>query len=64
MLAWSLGSGLAVCFVLTAIAISTGALMIALEDRELESRFGEDYQRYKSNVPAIFPRRTPYNPNQ
>ena len=64
MLAWSLGSGLAVCFVLTAIAISTGASMIALEDRELESRFGEDYRRYKSNVPAIFPRRTPYNPNQ
>jgi protein-S-isoprenylcysteine O-methyltransferase Ste14 len=64
MLAWSLGSGLAVCFVLTAITIITGGSMIALEDRELESRFGEDYRRYKDNVPAIIPRRTPYNPNQ
>jgi protein-S-isoprenylcysteine O-methyltransferase Ste14 len=64
MLAWSIGSGLEVCFILTAIAITTGAFMIAMEDRELESRFGEDYRHYKDNVPAIFPRRTPYNPNQ
>jgi protein-S-isoprenylcysteine O-methyltransferase Ste14 len=64
MLAWSLGSGLAVCIVLTAVAITTAAWMIALEDRELESRFGEDYRRYKVNVPAIIPGRTPYNPNQ
>jgi len=64
MLAWSLGSGLLVCFGLTAIAIVTGAGMIVLEDRELEERFGEEYHRYKKNVPAIFPRRTPYNPNQ
>lgn len=64
MLAWSVGSGLAVCFGLTSIAILSGALMIAMEDRELESRFGTDYRRYKDNVPAIFPRRTPYNPKQ
>jgi len=64
MLAWSIGSGLAVCFGLTVMAVLTGAWMIATEDRELESRFGEEYRLYKNNVPAIFPRRTPYNPNQ
>jgi protein-S-isoprenylcysteine O-methyltransferase Ste14 len=64
MLAWSLGSGLAVCYGLTALAIGTGAAMILAEDRELEQRFGADYRRYKENVPAIFPRQTPYNPNQ
>jgi protein-S-isoprenylcysteine O-methyltransferase Ste14 len=53
-----------VCFGLTAIAMVTGSWMIALEDRELEERFGEEYRRYKNNVPPIFPRRTPYNPNQ
>ena len=67
MLAWSLGSGLVVCFVLALVGVVTGAVMIAMEDRELESRFGEDFRRYKINVPAIFPRRTsrptPYNPN-
>jgi protein-S-isoprenylcysteine O-methyltransferase Ste14 len=55
MLAWSLGSGLIVCYGLTALAIVTGAIMIYLEDAELEKRFGDDYRRYKENVPAIFP---------
>ena len=62
MLAWSLGSGLAVCYCLTAFAIITGAAMIALEERELTQRFGADYTRYKNNVPAVFPRWNPYNP--
>jgi protein-S-isoprenylcysteine O-methyltransferase Ste14 len=64
MLAWSLGSGLVVCFALTAMAMVTGALMIVMEDRELENRLGADYRRYKDNVPSIFPRWTPYNPNE
>jgi protein-S-isoprenylcysteine O-methyltransferase Ste14 len=64
MLAWSLGSGLGICFALTGMAVLSGAWMIALEDRELEARFGEEFRRYKNSVPAIFPRRTPYNPNQ
>jgi protein-S-isoprenylcysteine O-methyltransferase Ste14 len=64
MLAWSLGSGLVVGFGLTVMAILAGAWMIALEDRELESRFGPDYKGYKDNVPAIIPRWTPYNPNE
>jgi protein-S-isoprenylcysteine O-methyltransferase Ste14 len=55
MLAWSLGTGLAVCWALTALAVVTGSLMITLEDEELEKRFGEEYRRYRSTVPAIVP---------
>jgi protein-S-isoprenylcysteine O-methyltransferase Ste14 len=56
MLAWSLGAGLAVCWALTAFAIVTGAIMIKMEDKELEKRFGEEYLRYRSSVPAVVPR--------
>ena len=56
MLAWSLGSGLAVCYGLTAFALVTGAVMIRLEDRELEQRFGEEYREYRRKVPAVLPR--------
>ncbi len=55
MLAWSVGSGLVVCYGLTALAILTGAIMIRLEDAELETRFGDAYRNYKANVPAILP---------
>ncbi len=56
MLAWSIGTGLAVCFALTAFAILTGAVMIREEDTELEARFGDDYHVYRKQVPAIIPR--------
>jgi len=56
MLAWSLGTGLAVCCVLTAFAIVTGAVMIQMEDAELEKRFGQEYARYRFSVPAVIPR--------
>ena len=56
MLAWSLGTGLAVCLALTAWAIVTGAIMIKMEDRELEKRFGEEFRQYQSTVPALVPR--------
>jgi protein-S-isoprenylcysteine O-methyltransferase Ste14 len=55
MLAWSVGTGLAVCWALTAFAIVTGAVMIAMEDKELEHRFGEEYRHYRSSVPAVLP---------
>jgi protein-S-isoprenylcysteine O-methyltransferase Ste14 len=55
MLAWSLATGLAVCWALTAFAIATGAVMITLEDKELENRFGEEYRQYRSRVPAVVP---------
>ena len=56
MLAWSLGTGLVVCFTLTTLSIITGAIMIRAEDAELELRFGEPYRSYRESVPAIFPR--------
>lgn len=56
MLAWSVGTGLAVCYGLTAFAIFTGAIMIHFEDEELEKRFGEPYRNYRQRVPAILPR--------
>jgi protein-S-isoprenylcysteine O-methyltransferase Ste14 len=56
MLAWSVGTGLIVLYALTAFAVITGMFMLRLEDRELESRFGDDYRRYRRQVPAVFPR--------
>jgi protein-S-isoprenylcysteine O-methyltransferase Ste14 len=56
MVAWSIGTGLAVCYGLTAFALVTGAVMIGMEDRELEARFGEEYRRYRARVPAVVPK--------
>jgi protein-S-isoprenylcysteine O-methyltransferase Ste14 len=56
MFAWSTGTGLAVCFALTALTIVTGVVMIRAEDAELERRFGEPYRLYRKSVPAVFPR--------
>ncbi len=56
MLACSLGTGLAVCYALTVFVVLTGAIMIRLEDEELEQRFGEEYRKYRRSVPAVMPR--------
>jgi protein-S-isoprenylcysteine O-methyltransferase Ste14 len=56
MLAWSAGTGLAVCWELTAFAVVTGVVMIRLEDAELEKRFGDSYRAYRRSVPAVLPR--------
>jgi len=56
MLAWSLGTGLAVCWGLTAFGMVTGAVMIRMEDAELEKRFGDTYRAYRNSVPAVLPR--------
>jgi protein-S-isoprenylcysteine O-methyltransferase Ste14 len=56
MLAWSTGTGLAVCWALTAFAILTGTAMITVEDKELEERFGQEYRQYRSVVPAVLPK--------
>ena len=55
MLAWSVGTGLAVCWLLTAFAIITGAMMIRMEDSELEKRFGDEYRKYRNRIPAVLP---------
>jgi protein-S-isoprenylcysteine O-methyltransferase Ste14 len=53
---WTMGTGLAVLYGLTIFTVITGALMIAAEERELESRFGQAYRDYQQRVPAILPR--------
>ena len=56
MLAWSVGTGLAVCWLLTAVAIATGAVMIQMEDDELEKRFGAEFVVYRQRVHAVVPK--------
>jgi methanethiol S-methyltransferase len=56
MLAWSIGTGLLVCFGLTGFALLTGSVMIRMEDAELEKRFGAAYKSYRQNVPALLPK--------
>ena len=56
LLAWSIGTGLAVCWLLTAFAIVTGAVMIRMEDAELEKRFGSEFLAYRHSVHAVLPR--------
>jgi protein-S-isoprenylcysteine O-methyltransferase Ste14 len=56
MLAWSIGTGLVVCYSLTGLTILTDVFMIRAEDAELEQRFGEDYRRYRNTVPAVLPK--------
>jgi hypothetical protein len=51
---WAVGSGLAVSFILLAIsALSTFPLMIWMEERELEKRFGQSFREYKARVPLV-----------
>jgi protein-S-isoprenylcysteine O-methyltransferase Ste14 len=56
ILGWCVGTGLMPLFALAAFAILTGAIMIRVEDRELEARFGEPYREYRRRVPAVIPR--------
>jgi protein-S-isoprenylcysteine O-methyltransferase Ste14 len=56
MLAWSTGTGLVVCWLLTAFAIATGAVMIQMEDAELERRFGAPFTKYRLSVGAVLPK--------
>ena len=56
MLGWSIGTGLVVCYGLTAFAVLTGAFMIRMEDAELRKRFGSDYAAYRERVRAVLPR--------
>ena len=56
MVAWSAVTGLVVCWSLTAFAIITGAVMIRMEEAELEKRFGEAFTEYRRNVGAVLPK--------
>jgi methanethiol S-methyltransferase len=55
--AWAVGAGTVALVGLWCFAVITGVGMIFFEDRELEGRFGEEYRRYKRQVPAIIPKR-------
>ena len=52
---WAVGAGSVAVWVLEAFALVTGAVMLPLEERELERRFGDAYREYKKRVPALLP---------
>jgi protein-S-isoprenylcysteine O-methyltransferase Ste14 len=56
MLGWSIGTGLSVCYGLTALAVLMGIIMVRMEDDELEARFGEEYRAYRRAVPGFVPK--------
>jgi protein-S-isoprenylcysteine O-methyltransferase Ste14 len=56
LVAWSVATGMAVLYAMTAFAVLTGLVMVRLEDRELEDRFGAEYRAYRLQVPALIPR--------
>ena len=56
LIGWGLGTGLALIYALTVFAVVTGAVMIRMEDAELEKRFGEQYANYRQRVPTVLPR--------
>lgn len=53
--AWTIGAGTVAMVALWCFAVVTGVFLIMFEDRELESRFGEEYRAYKQRVPAVLP---------
>ena len=53
---WCVGTGLMPLYALLGFALVSGFVMIRIEDRELERRFGERYREYRARVPAVVPR--------
>ncbi len=53
---WCMGTGLIALYALAAFAVITGAVMIRMEDRELEARFGDAFREYRRRVPGVLPR--------
>jgi protein-S-isoprenylcysteine O-methyltransferase Ste14 len=56
IIGWCIGTGLVALCALAVFAIVTGAVMIRMEDRELEARFGEAFREYRQRVPGVVPR--------
>jgi len=61
MFAWSVGTGLLMCWLLTGFALLTGTVMIRMEDAELETRFGDEFKEYRRKVPGVVPRLTSWS---
>jgi protein-S-isoprenylcysteine O-methyltransferase Ste14 len=59
LLGWTVGSGLLVCYAMVGFSLVAGTIMITLEERELERRFGDQWREYRKRVPAFLPRRSP-----
>jgi protein-S-isoprenylcysteine O-methyltransferase Ste14 len=53
--AWSLAAWMAFFFAVNAIYFPL------VEEKGLLRRFGDDYRKYKANVPRWFPRLTPWS---
>ena len=59
LLGWTAGSGLLADYALLIFALVTGAVMVRMEERELEGRFGHEFRNYRMRVPAVLPTRAP-----
>ena len=46
----------AALLILTGLAVATGAVMIRMEDAELEKRFGAEFVAYRQRVHAVVPK--------
>jgi len=57
IIGWCIGTGLLPLYAMALFAMATGTVMIRMEDRELEARFGEQFRQYRTSVPAVVPRR-------
>jgi protein-S-isoprenylcysteine O-methyltransferase Ste14 len=53
---WMLGTGSLAVAGLVAFSLITGAIMLHVEDVELEERFGEAFRQYRARVPAFLPK--------
>jgi protein-S-isoprenylcysteine O-methyltransferase Ste14 len=56
IIGWCIGTGLVALYALAIFAMITGAVMIRMEDRELETRFGKAFREYRARVPGVLPR--------
>jgi len=56
IIGWCLGTGLIALYALAAFAMITGTVMVHMEDRELEARFGAAFREYRRRVPPVLPR--------
>jgi protein-S-isoprenylcysteine O-methyltransferase Ste14 len=57
LLAYALISNYLAAYAIWVLTVVCIALIVPLEERELEDRFGEEYRRYRERVPAFIPRR-------